>query len=144
MTARSATWNSGRLDSISATVSPLRTPSRASPPASASTRASSCPQVRATSSSLVRNATRSGWSAAVMRNASAIVAAPTARLRGAASIVAIAANPYTASASDVEAAAEQSPDVVGQPDHEQEHDEREADEPRSLHHAERDRAPAHL
>ena len=81
-------WNSGRLPSISATVSPRRTPSSCSPRASASTRSRSSLHVSETSSSLVRTATRSGWSSAVIRKASAIVAAPTAREDAAAAVVA--------------------------------------------------------
>ena len=81
-------WNSGRLPSISATVSPRRTPSSCRPRANASTRSRSSAQVSDTSSSLVRTATRSGWSSAVILKASAIVAAPTAREDAAAAVVA--------------------------------------------------------
>src|SRR6201995_1591219 len=62
-----------------ATVSPRLTPSRARPPATASTRPSSSAQVSETLSSAVRTATTSGWLAAVRRNASATVCASTAR-----------------------------------------------------------------
>ena len=79
ITARSAMWNSGRLANISATVSPFLTPRPARPPASASTRSRSSAKVSETESSFVRTATRSGLSSTVSRNASAIVAAPTAR-----------------------------------------------------------------
>ena len=72
-------WNSGRLENISATVSPFLTPRPASPPARASTRSRSSAKVRRIESSLVRTATRSGVSSTVMRKASAIVAAFTAR-----------------------------------------------------------------
>ena len=72
-------WNSGRLPSISATVSPRLTPSFASPPASASTRSRSCAQVRETLSSGQRTATMSALFAAVRRSASVSVGASTAR-----------------------------------------------------------------
>ena len=68
--------------SISATLSPRCTPSLARPPASASTRSRSSPQVIVNASSLVRIATCPARSAAVMRNASAIVAAPRAARAG--------------------------------------------------------------
>ena len=71
-------WNSGRLPSMIATVSPRETPSLASPPASASTRSSSSDQVSETLSSGVRTATMSGWLAAVRRSASVSVGASTA------------------------------------------------------------------
>ncbi len=58
--ARSAIANSGRLEIISATVSPRLTPRRASPPASASERSRNCAHVSEISSSSVRTATRSG------------------------------------------------------------------------------------
>ena len=93
MTARSARWNSGRLESISATVSPRFTPSLASPPASASTRSRSSPQVIETPSSLVRTATRSGKSSAVMRKASAMERACSARRETGAAVVAMTADP---------------------------------------------------
>ena len=72
-------WNSGRLPSMIATVSPRPTPSFASPPATSSTRRSSCDQVNDTLSSGVRTATISGWLAAVRRSASVTVGASTAR-----------------------------------------------------------------
>src|SRR4051794_20293328 len=133
-------WNSGRLESISATVSPRRTPSRASPPARASTRSRSPLHVSETSSSFVRTATRSGWSSAVIRNASAIVRAPTARRAGVASVV----SPMGLTLPDLEAVAGQSPGVVAEADQEQHDHEREADEAGTLHDAEGDRAAAHL
>jgi len=71
-------WNSGRLASMIATVSPRATPSFASPPATASTRASSSDQVSAPLSSGQRTATMSGWLAAVRRSASVSVGASTA------------------------------------------------------------------
>ncbi len=77
--ARSATWNSGRLPSMIATVSPRRTPSLASPPARASTRCRSSGHVRETLSSGVRTATMPGWLAAVRLSASVSVVASTAR-----------------------------------------------------------------
>ena len=86
-------WNSGRLPSISATVSPGRTPSPASPPASASTRSRSCAHVRLTSSSFVRTATRSGLSSTVSRNASGMVRAPTERRAFAAVVSPMGADP---------------------------------------------------
>src|SRR5215212_3403614 len=138
--ARSAIANSGRLASISATASPRRTPSRASPPASASTRSRSSAHVRLISPSFVRTAVRSPWSSTVSRNASVIVRAPSDRRVGAAAV----SSPMGANLADLEALARQPPDVVRQPDHEQPDDQCEADEPRPLHHAERDRPPAHL
>ena len=65
--ARSQMWNSGRLESISATLSPRCTPRPARPPASASTRSRSSAHVIVMSSPLVRIATLSGREAAVMR-----------------------------------------------------------------------------
>src|SRR5215217_8504074 len=135
-------WNSGRLPSSSAIVSPRRTPSACSPRANASTRSRSSAQVSETSSSLVRTATRSGWSSAVIRKASAMVAAPTARDPAAAG--AVMGRPYLRGLTDVEALAGQSPDVVRQADHGEPDDEREADEPGPLHGRERDRPAAHL
>jgi acyl-CoA reductase-like NAD-dependent aldehyde dehydrogenase len=76
-------WNSGRLASMIPTVSPRPTPSFASPPATASTRASSSDQVSDTLSSGVRTATISGWLAAVRLSASVSVGASTARPRAA-------------------------------------------------------------
>src|SRR3712207_6696396 len=136
-------WNSGRLPIISATVSPRRTPSSCSPRASASTRSRSSDQVNETSSSFVRTATRSGWSSAVIRKASAIVAAPTAR-EAAAGVAVPMAGTYLCGLTDVEAFAHQAPDVVRETDHEQHQDEREAHEARALHDLEGDRAPADL
>src|SRR5215218_49872 len=140
MTARSARWNSGRLESISATVSPRLTPSSASPPASASTRSRSSPHVSATSSPFVRTATRSRKSSAVIRNASAIERACSARRETGAAVVAIA----RPTLPDVEALAGQSSDVVREADEEEHDHEGEADESCPLHHAEGDRAPPHL
>src|SRR5829696_6818856 len=140
--ARSAMWNSGRLASMIATVSPRPTPSSCRPRASASTRSRSSDQVSETSSSLVRTATRSGWSSAVIRKASAMVAAPTARDPAAAG--AVMGRPYLRGLTDVEALAGQSPDVVRQADHGEPDDEREADEPGPLHGRERDRPAPHL
>ncbi len=72
-------WNSGRLPSMIATVSPRPAPSFASPPATASTRWSSSDHVSETLSSGVRTATMSGLFAAVRRSASVSVGASTAR-----------------------------------------------------------------
>ena len=72
--------NSGRLEIISATVSPRVTPEPGRPPANASTFAASSVHVQAISSSFVRTAMRSALSSTVSRKASAIVAAPTERL----------------------------------------------------------------
>ena len=72
-------WNSGRLPSMIATVSPRPTPSFARPPASASTRSSNSDHVRDTVSSGVRTATTSGLFAAVRRSASVIVGASAER-----------------------------------------------------------------
>ncbi len=71
-------WNSGRFESMIATVSPRFTPSLARPPATASTRASSSDQVSETLSSGIRTATMSGLLAAVRRRASVSVGASTA------------------------------------------------------------------
>src|SRR4051794_38785265 len=144
MTARSATWNSGRLASIRATVSPRPTPSSCSPRASASTRSRSAAHVSDTSSSFVRTATRSGWSSAVIRKASAMVAAPTARDDASAADAVAMAGTYRARLTHVEALAGEASYVVREADHEQCHHQREADEPRALHRRERDRAPADL
>src|SRR4051794_10737905 len=133
-------WNSGRLESISATVSPRRTPSLARPPASASTRSRSSDHVRETESSFVRTATLSGWSSTVSRNASAIERAPRERRVTEAVVVATA----PATLPDAEAVAREPPDVVGEADEEQREHEREADEARPLHDAEGDRTAAHL
>src|SRR3954454_5750843 len=129
--ARSAMWNSGRLESISATVSPCATPSPARPPATASTRSRKRAQVKDSASSCVRTAIRSGWVAAVSRKASATVAAAVALL-------------MEATLPDAESAVGESAEVVGQADHEQPDHEREADEAGALHDVERDRPPAHL
>ena len=76
--ARSTTWNSGRLDSMIAIVSPRFSPSFASPPATASTRSSSSAQVSDTLSSGTRTATTPGLLAAVRRSASVSVGASVA------------------------------------------------------------------
>src|SRR3954452_10876533 len=139
MTARSARWNSGRLESISATVSPRWTPSAARPPASASTRSRSSRHVSEISSSLVRTATRSGKSSAVMRKASAMERARSARRETGAAVVAM-----RPTLPDAESLARESSDVVGQADREQHDYEREAHETGPLHDAEGDRPPAPL
>ena len=72
-------WNSGRLPSMIATVSPRLTPNPASPTASASTRPSSSDQLSETLSSAVRTAMISGLFAAVRRSASVTVGASTDR-----------------------------------------------------------------
>src|SRR3954447_24969443 len=133
-------WNSGRLASISATVSPRRTPSLARPPASASTRSRSSDHVRETESSFVRTATSSGWSSTVSRNASAIERAP--RERRVAGAVVVATAPATL--PDAEAAPREPPDVVREADEEEREDEREPDEACPLHDAEGDRPAADL
>src|SRR3954452_7149815 len=133
-------WNSGRLESISATVSPRRTPSPARPPASASTRSRSSAQVSETASSFVRTATRSPWSSAVSRNASAIERA--SRERRVAGAVGVA--PAPATLPDAEAPAREPPDVVREADEEERQHEREADEARPLHDAEGDGAAPDL
>src|SRR4051794_20503725 len=133
-------WNSGRLASIRATVSPRRTPSLARPPASASTRARSSAQVSETASSFVRTATRSPWASAVSRNASAIERAP--RERRVAGAVVVATTPQTL--PDAEAPAREPPDVVREADEEEREHEREADEARPLHDAEGDGTAADL
>src|SRR5215210_2877564 len=139
-------WNSGRLPSISATVSPRPTPSRASPPAMASTRSRSCAHVRLTSSSFVRTATRSGWSSTVSRNASGMVRAPSERRASTALVspcspaMSVGCSAIGRTLPDLEALPGQPADVVRQADHEQ----REAYEAGTLHHAEGDRPAAHL
>src|SRR5215213_99326 len=138
--ARSAMWNSGRFESISATVSPRRTPSPARPPASASTRSRSSPHVSETASSFVRTATRSPLSSAVSRNASAIERAPTERRVTEAVVVATA----PAKLPDAEAVSREPPDVVREPDEEQREHEREPHEAGPLHDAEGHRAAADL
>src|SRR4051812_16791146 len=154
ITARSAMWNSGRLASIRATRSPRRTPSAARPPASASTRSRSSLQVCETSSSLVCTATRSGWSSTVIRKASAMVAAPTAR-EDAAAVGVLMARAYRRGSTRgedeasrplprCEAAVVELVDVVAQPDHREHDHEREAHEAGPLHHRERDRPAADL
>src|SRR3954449_5939964 len=105
-------WNSGRLENISPTVSPLVTPSLARPPARASTRSRSSAHVSEIESSFVRTATRSPWSSTVSRNASAIERAPTERR-------------VAGGLADVEASVGQPADVVGEADDEQREHERE-------------------
>src|SRR5690348_4003286 len=134
--ARSARWNSGRLPSIRAIVSPLRSPSSCRPPASASTRSRSSPHVQEISSSLVRTATSPARLLDVMRKASAIVAASTPRC---AAVLLSTATPLPGLLHS-EAIAPKSIDVVGEPDHE---DQDHQDEPHVaglLHDPERDRA----
>ena len=64
--AASTRWNSGRLVSRKATVSPRPTPRPARPPAYSRTRAEYSPQVMETASPRVRSATSSARSAAVI------------------------------------------------------------------------------
>src|SRR5215212_2942157 len=93
ITARSAMWNSGRLASISATVSPRRTPSLSSPPASASTRSRSALQdsdpVRVALDRLPEGLRDGGWGR------------------------------HETTLPQLEAFSRQSPDVVGEADQEQ-------------------------
>src|SRR3954453_22635758 len=131
ITARAAMWNSGRLESMSATVSPRRTPSFARPPARASTRSRSSAHVKETESSIVRTATRSPWSSTVSRNASTIERAPTERR-------------VAGGLADIEASVGQPADVVREADDEQREHECKADEAGPLHDAEGDRAAADL
>src|SRR5438105_2558877 len=141
-----------------ATVSPRRTPSCARPPATASTRPRSSPQVSETLSSALRTATTSRWLAAVRRNASATVCASTARSPTGVIVLlsivpplcrALSSAPRKLSqcglkagsrrnSADVEAWAAERRDVVAEADHEQHHDQHEADHPGPLHHLERD------
>src|SRR6266702_7465162 len=72
--AVSTRWNSGRLVIISATVSPLRTPSPASPAAISRTRPAYSRQVIVTAPPGVRSATSCGYRATVPWNASQNVA----------------------------------------------------------------------
>src|SRR3954453_9555518 len=151
MAARSARWNSGRLVSSSAMHCPRSRPRRASPPASASTRSRISPHVIDTSSPLVRTNTASGLFAAVMRNASANVAASIARRAAVPDSMSkflpgklTPGEAYPRSLSDAEALARQAPDVVGEADHEDEEHEHDADVARALHDRERDRPAAQL
>src|SRR4051812_39996573 len=73
MAAVSARWNSGRLVSISPTVSPRLTPSAASPAAMRRTPSAYSDQVTLSASALVRRATLSPNSAAVAWKAAGIV-----------------------------------------------------------------------
>src|ERR1035437_9308079 len=161
-------WNSGRLPSISATVSPCPTPSLARPPAAACTRSSSSDQVSETLPPGVRTATISGWAAAVRHSASVSVEASTA-LPGTAVIVVLsmysswprfplAAEAIAAAAlahgfltlmppsalADVEPLAAERRKVVAEPDHEQQQDQHEADDAGALHDREGNPPAAHL
>src|SRR4051794_33270400 len=133
----STRWNSGRLASMIAMHWPRSRPSLARPPATASLRSRSWPQVHETSSSFVRTATSSARLAAVMRNASLKVAASMAR-RAAVGLSMRGVLPH------VEAFARQSPDVVGEADDEDEEHQGDADRAGALHDAERDRPAAQL
>ena len=83
-----------------ATASPRSTPSLASPPATASTRARSSRHVSETPSSAVRIATMSGWLAAVRRSASVIVGASSAApIAGSAALVSVSSLAATLSPS---------------------------------------------
>ncbi len=84
-------WNSGRLESSRATVSPRLTPRPARPPASASTRSRSCDHVSEISSSFVRTAGLSPWRSTVIRNASAMVLASVVSFSGACAVVVVLA-----------------------------------------------------
>src|SRR4051794_17765327 len=141
--ARSARWNSGRLPSISAIVSPLRSPSPCRPAAKASTRSRSSPHVHEISSSLVRTATSPARCAEVMRNASAIVAASTPRF-GAVLLSTSTPLPGVLRLLHSEAIAPEPVDVVGQPNDEQHDDQHETDVAGLLHDPERDRATPDL
>ena len=145
-------WNSGRLPSMMATVSPGPTPSLASPPATASTRSSSSAQVSETESSGVRTATISGLFAAVRRSASVRVGASTARPAAAVRVpLSILASMIVSSGRHEryrratrgplmhrETLAGQGRDVVVQPDQEEHEDEDEPDNPGALHDREGD------
>src|SRR3954471_16265056 len=152
MAARSARWNSGRLVSSSAMHCPRSRPSLARPPASASTRSRISPHVIVTSSPLVRTNTSSGLFSAVMRNASANVAASIARraavpdsmLKVPPRKLSLPVKPNDALLPDAEALPRQAAEVVGEADHEDEEHEHDADVARPLHDRERDRPSAHL
>src|SRR5690349_2007394 len=116
-------WNSGRLPSMRAMHWPLRRPRPWRPAAIASDRSRHWPQVIATSSPLVRMATWSSRWPAVIRNASAIVAASAAR-----AVMSL----MRATLSHTEPLAAQPPDVVGEPHDEQEGDEHDPDDARLL------------
>src|SRR5438270_13246912 len=149
-------WNSGRLASMIATVSPRPTPRPARPPAMASTRSSTSDQVNDTLSSGVRTATSSGWLAAVRRSASTTVGASTARPPAAlivllSMLASVSREPVRrptlpdgSGSADAEALARQRADVVRQSDGEQHQDDHEADHPGTLHHLEGDPPPADL
>src|SRR3954453_7538215 len=139
--ARSARWNSGRLPSISAIVSPLRRPSACRPAASASTRSRSSPHVHATSSSLVRTATSPARWAEVSRKASAIVAASTPRFGA---VLLSTSDPSPGWLLHSEAIAPKPIDVVGETHYEEHDHQHEPDIAGLLHDPERDRAPTHL
>src|SRR3954453_5385095 len=142
--ARSQRWNSGRLESRMARVSPAPRPSSARPPAMASTRSRAWAQVRLTLSSLVRKATRSPWAATVRRKASAMdVASTAARVAVELSMPRTLTQTSEPSAGD-EVAVGEVADVVGQADGEHQQDQGEAHGAGPLEHRERDRAAADL
>src|SRR6202008_2530917 len=149
MAAASATWNSGRLVSISPTVSPRPTPSAASPAATRSTRCAYSVQVQLTASPFVRSATVSPHSAAVIWKASQTVCA--SRAAGRSSRAAVVLSIYALlrvargrSLPDPEAFPLQSADVVREADGEDQDHEHEPDDARPLHHAQRHRLAAHF
>src|SRR3954469_3610436 len=138
--ARSAWWNSGRLPSMRAIVSPLRSPSAARLLARRSTRVRSSAQVQDTAPPLVRTATSSARCSAVSRKASAIVAASTPRF----GVVLLSTCPSPGWLLHPEAAILEPADVVGQPNGEQQDDQDESHVAGLFHDAERDRATTHL
>src|SRR5215204_6451324 len=73
--AASTRWNSGRLVSISASVSPRRSPRAWRPPAMRRTRSAYSRQVISSAPFFVRRATASGWASAVLWKASQTVRA---------------------------------------------------------------------
>src|SRR3954449_2799298 len=127
---------------MSATLSPLPTPSLRSPAASASARSRIWPQVKVSEPPLVRTAMRSGTLATVCSSACVMVSPATGgAVRCCAAVV--ASMPWNL--PQVEAlAARQPADVVGQPDEGDEDDDHEADDARSLHHGEGNGATADL
>src|SRR5919202_1704219 len=156
MAAASTQWNSGRFVSRRAIVSPRLSPRPASPPASARTLSPYSAQVMLNSSPFVRSATRSACSSAVTWKAAHSVGSLSAlnstfsASRG--WVVASIAPPLSVlgrilpgtRSAHAEALPRQPPDVVRQADEEEAEHEREAEEARALHHAERHRAAPDL
>src|SRR3954452_18355515 len=148
MAAASAKWNSGRLTIITATVSPLPTPSAARPAATDRTRSAYSLHVQENSSSFVRIATRSGWASAVSWNASHAVAASIPAGRSVALSAVFTSIPRGSlplmGSANIEAAVVEAVDVVREADREQDHHQQEPHHAGPLHDPEGDRAPTDL